>query len=158
MDFDVEYPSEVTLPDDFNIAYKFWSTNTPDGKLKAVQQLQPYIRAWFVPMGITDSEILFPNQNDVKAFKTVIIDLDFSDSSIPRCKAEAWFKVKVSREFVSLDLIEWQEINDQYFYQCISFGWEIPIKNSTEKFVLTYENHFGVDCLPNIKYKKVDSS
>ena len=110
MDFDVEEQTEIYLPDAFDNARSLWLKNTSDSKLSARKLLQRYLRAWFVPIGITDSENLFPDQSDVDALKIVILDLDFSYNLIPRCEAEAWFKVKVTSDFKSLNLDEWQEV------------------------------------------------
>jgi hypothetical protein len=112
--------------------------------------IEPFVRAWFVPAGLVDSEDIFPNQSDVDAIKIRVVGIDFSTTPFPLCKAEAWFDVPVSVNFTTSDLEEWQANTGEYFYFAISFGWEIPSLSSGDPYKFTYCNHLGAECIAEV--------
>jgi hypothetical protein len=107
--------------------------------------MEPFVRGWFVPAAISDSEDLFPDQSDFPAVKIHVVGIDFSTEPFPLCKAEAWFEVPVSELFTTTDLEERQNDTGEYLYQAISFGWEIPSEDDDESSTFTYGNHQGVE-------------
>lgn len=148
-DDDVE---DVNLPDAFNEAKRLWKENSEKNAQQVINLIAPYVRAWFVPAAISDSEDIFPDQNDCSAVKINVVGIDFSTEPFPLCKAEAWFDVPVSETFATADLEERQNETGEYFYQAISFGWEIPSEDDDEPLVFTYGDNQGVECVPNANF------
>jgi hypothetical protein len=144
--FDVDDDLEgLNLPEAFIQAKCLWSERSEKNADQILKLIQPYVRAWFVPAAISDSEDLFPDLSDVNATKINVIGVDFSSGPFPLCKAEAWFNVSVTEIFTKTDLEVRQNDTGEYFHQAISFGWEIPSLSGGEPYVFTYGNHLGVE-------------
>ncbi len=144
LDVDDDF-DDINFPAAFIEAKRLW-TESPDRNADQVLKLiQPYVRAWFVPAAISNSEDLFPDQSDVIASKINVVGLDFSSRPFPLCKAEAWFDVPVTEIFIKTDLEVRQNDTGEYFHQAISFGWEIPSLSDQAPLVFTYGNHLGVE-------------
>lgn len=144
--FDVDDDLDgVNFPEVFIQAKNLWKESPEENADQILMLIEPYVRAWFVPAALTDSEDLFPNQSDFMATKINLVGVDFSSEPFPLCKAEAWFDVPVSDFFTKTDLEEWQSETGEYFYQAISFGWEIPSSSGGDPYVFTYGNHQGVE-------------
>lgn len=144
--FDVDDDfDDINFPAGFIEAKRLW-TESPDRNADQILKLiQPYVRAWFVPAAISDSEDLFPDQSDVIASKINVVGVDFSSGPFPLCKAEAWFEVPVTEIFTKTDLEVRQNDTGEYFHQAISFGWEVPSLSGQASLVFTYGNHLGVE-------------
>ena len=151
--FDVDDDVDgVVFPQAFDQAKDLWNKD-PEGNLHEILKLiNPFIRAWFVPAALSDSEDIFPDQSDFAAIKIRVVGIDFSASSFPLCRAEAWFEVPVSELFTSTDIEERENDTGEYFYQAISFGWEIPSLIGGDPHIFTYGNHQGVECIPNAAF------
>ena len=147
--FDVDDDvDDIKLPSEFDQAKRLWFEDSEKNFTQVIYLMEPFVRAWFVPAGVCDSEDIFPDQSDIAAVKIKVVGIDFSNEPFPLCKVEAWFEVPVSENFSSLNLDDWQNETGQYFYQAISFGWEIP-SEAEESIIFTYGNHQGVECAPN---------
>jgi hypothetical protein len=140
---------DINLPPEFSQAKTLLAEDSEKNLNQVIKLMEPFVRAWFVPAGIFDSEDIFPDQSDIDAVKINVVGIDFSKEPFPLCKVEAWFDVLVSETFSSLDIDDWQNETGQYFYQAISFGWEIP-SEAGESLVFTYGNHHGVECIPEV--------
>jgi hypothetical protein len=148
--FDVDDDVDgINFPPEFNQAKMLWVEDSEKNLEQVIKLLAPFVRAWFVPAGIFDSEDIFPDQSDIDAVKINVVGIDFSKEPFPLCKVEAWFDVPVSETFSTLDIDDWQNETGQYFYQAISFGWEVPTKEG-EPLIFTYGNHQGVECIPEV--------
>ena len=140
------------LPKEFETAYQLWQEDPEKNYDKMVELLQPYLIAYFLPGNINDWEELFvdPDGEGSPEFTPIsarIVGLDFVESPIPMCKAEALFRVPVTEAFAQCDdFSEWQDEHD-YFYGGVSFGWEIPRTEATEDLDLTYGDHSGCECM-----------
>lgn len=146
--FDVDDDLEgLDLPEAFIQAKRLWTESSEKNTDQVLKLIQPFVRAWFVPAALSDSEDLFPDQSDFIATKIDVVGVDFSSEPFPLCKAEAWFDVPVSDIFIKTDLEERQNDTGEYLYQAISFGWEIPSLRGGEPHVFTYGNHRGVEGL-----------
>ena len=149
--FDVDEDFEgVELPQCFEDAKRLWLENREENISQVIALLTPFVKAWFVPAAINDSDDLFPDQSDFPALRIHVAGIDFSSDPFPLCKAEAWFDVPVSEIFAKTDLDQRQEETGEYFYQAISFGWQIPTSVKGESIVFTYANNQGVECIPNV--------
>ena len=148
--FDVDDDAnDVIFPQAFDQAKDLWNKD-PVGNLPDILNLiAPFVRAWFVPAALSDSEDIFPDQSDFSATKIRVVGIDFRAKPFPLCKAEAWFEVPVSELFATTDIEERENDTGEYFYQAVSFGWEIPALNGQDTHVFTYGNHQGVECIPN---------
>lgn len=144
--FDVDDDLEgLDLPEAFVQAKRLWTESSEKNADQVLKLIQPYVRAWFVPAALSDSEDLFPDQSDVIASKINVVGVDFSSGPFPLCKAEAWFDVPVTEIFTKTDLEVRQNDTGEYLYQAISFGWEVPSLSGGEPHVFTYGNHQGVE-------------
>jgi hypothetical protein len=151
--FDVDDDfDDVVFPPSFNEAKRLWSEDIEKNADQVLKLIEPFVRAWFVPAGLPSSEEIFPDQSDCKATKIRVVGIDFSATPFPLCKAEAWFEVPVSDSFATTDLEEWQDDTGDYFYQAISFGWEIPSEDGDDPLIFTYGNNQGVECVPNVTF------
>jgi predicted DNA-binding WGR domain protein len=141
------------LPDAFKAAYDLWKKAKKSNN-EITELLSPFICAKFIPSNIVGWEELFIQSDgeefqEYDAIKIKLVGVDFSTKPIPSCRAEAWFKIPITKNFSKLssdDLEEWQENND-YFYSAISFGWEIPEIPELEDLDLWYSNHSGCECI-----------
>ncbi len=144
--FDVDDDiDDVDFPAAFIEAKRLWTEGADKNADQILKLIQPYVRAWFVPAAISDSEDLFPDQSDFSAKKINVVGVDFSTDHFPLVKAEAWFDVPVSELFAETDLEERQNDTGEYIHQAISFGWEIPSSSGEDPHVFTYGNHQGVE-------------
>lgn len=152
--FDVDDEvDEADLPESFKEAKLFWHKNPEINFAKIVELIKPFVRAWFVPAALSDSEEIFPDQSEFQASEIKVAGVDFSVGPFPLCKAEALFEVPVSNTFKNIDLESWQEDRGEYFYQAVSFGWEILSVVDGSPLVYTYGNNQGVECIPNVDMK-----
>jgi hypothetical protein len=150
--FDVDDDLDgINFPPEFSQAKILWVEDSEKNLDQVIKLMEPFVRAWFVPAGICYSEDIFPDQSDIEALKIDVVGIDFSVEPFPLCKVQAWFEVPVSEKFFTLDLEDWQNETGQYFYQAISFGWEIPSGNE-EPLIFWYGNHGGVECVPNADF------
>jgi hypothetical protein len=148
--FDVDDDvDDINLPPEFSQAKTLWAEDSEKNLNQVIKLMEPFVKAWFVPAGIFDSEDIFPDQSDIDAVKINVVGIDFSKEPFPLCKVEAWFDVPVSETFSSLDIDDWQNETGQYFYQAISFGWVVPSEEG-EPLIFTYGNHQGVECIPEV--------
>lgn len=150
--FDVDDDVDVVVPPSFNQAKLLWIEDPENNFEKILKLIEPFVRAWFVPAALSDSEDIFPDQSDFKAKQIRIVGIDFRAKPFPVCKAEAWFEVPVSKSFAKLDLEKWQDDSGEYFYQAISFGWEIPSEDDSDSLIFTYGNNHGVECVANVNF------
>lgn len=152
--FNTEEALTAPAPDFLKAARALWDKDSIKNQQEIISLLQPYLKAYFVPAAICDSEELFPNQDDIEANKVKIDKIRYVGKSIiPECRAEAWFDVTVSSEFKKINHEEWQEDRGEYFWQAVSFVWAIPAsKNKTEN--LSYGSHSGVECIPQFDEPK----
>lgn len=145
--FDTDDELPGAIPESLRKARLLWEESPTRFKSQIINLLSPYLKSYFVPAGISDSEELFPNQEDSPANKVKIVDVRYKkDSYIPECRAEAWYEVEVSNLFSEIDLEAWQEDRGEFFYQAISFAWAIP-KGKNKTLELSYGSHLGVECL-----------
>jgi len=146
--FDVDDDTDdVDFPIAFTEAKQLWAEDAEKNSEQILRLMEPFVRAWFVPAAISDSEDLFPDQSDFPAVKIHVVGIDFSAEPFPLCKAEAWFEVPVSELFTTTDLEERQDDTGEYLYQAISFGWEIPSNDDDETSTFTYGNNQGVEAV-----------
>jgi hypothetical protein len=155
-DTDDELPSPV--PEFLKTARELWEKDQKKNRQRIIDLLSPYLKSYFVPAGISDSEDLFPRQDDVPASEVKIVDVRFKkkNSYIPECRAEAWYEVEVSELFTEIDLDAWQEDRGEFFHQAVSFAWAIP-KGKNKMVELTYGSHSGVECSPELLESSADS-
>ena len=152
--FDIDDDTDdLMLPPAFDQAKKLWEADSKKNQDQIIDLLKPYVRAWFVPDGISGSEELFQEPENFElwgkhspATKIKVVGIDFSTNPFPQCKAEAWFEVPVTKEFSKINLEDWQEERGEYLYQAISFGWEIPSEDG-DSSTFTWANHQGAEAL-----------
>ena len=150
--FDVDeddFDDDLILPPAFDQAKLLWNENPEKNSDQILRLIEPFVRAWFVPAALYNSEDIFPDQSDFKAIKISVVGLDFSSDLLPLCKAEAWFEIPVSESFSTIDLEVRQDETGEYFYQAVSFGWEIPSEDGDDSMVFSYASNQGVECVPN---------
>lgn len=147
------------LPKEFKTAYDLWKKGAEEHHDKIAELLSPYVIAKFLPANISGWEELFADpdghgQPEFAAVSVRVAGVDFSATPIPKCKAEAIFRVPVTEGFGECeDFDTWQEEND-YFASGISFGWNVPRTAATEEIDLMFGDHSGCECV--VEYQGVE--
>ena len=150
--FDVaEQPAKPQdLPDAFTAAKKLSKSKSPKNQEAILALLSPYVRARFLPDNLANSDSLFSSENgaEVESTEVRLVAVDFSSSPIPKCKAEANFNLRIVVDPKKCDFDAWQEENS-YFYDAVSFYWEIERNEQTQDLDFTFGDHQGVECIAN---------
>ena len=82
--FDVDDDTDdVDFPIAFTEAKQLWAEDAEKNSEQILRLMEPFVRAWFVPAAISDSEDLFPDQSDFPAVKIHIVGIDFSAEPFP---------------------------------------------------------------------------
>lgn len=152
--FDVgeQAPSFAELPKAFKTAYDLWKKGKDKHLDEIASLLTPYVIAKFLPSNVSGWETLFdlPGAGDppeCEAVSVKVVGIDFSTKPIPLCKAEAIFRVPVTKAFTECqDFQSWQDEND-YFHSGISFGWNVARTPVTEDLDFMWSNHSGCECM-----------
>lgn len=145
-------PGFEDMPEEFSEAYALWEEDPDANEDRILELLAPFVTALFLPSNISNWEQLFddPDASGVPEYTARAVRLlgvDFSNTPIPSCSAEAIFDVAVTEGFDEVeDLLEWQEDNDQ-FSSGIIFGWVVPRTDDTEDLDFTSGNHSGCECV-----------
>jgi hypothetical protein len=160
--FDVaeQPPTFEELPKQFKLAYDLWEKDKENNTGEIIKLLKSFVSMHFVPTNVGGWEELFVNAGDggsppseaicYEAIWLNVVGIDFSVSPIPRCRAEAVFRVPVTENYFKIkDLDEWQE-NHDFFHGGVIFGWKIPRTRATESLDFTFANHSGCECF--VKY------
>ena len=146
--FDVdgaEQPSPKSLPAAFAEARALWEQSPKKHQQKIVSLLAPFVRAWFVPAAIEDSEELFPSQDDCPASRINVVAVDFASSPLPKCKAEAWFAIDAA--MTQDEAEQWIEDRGAFLSDALTFGWAVPKPSGKGELVFTYGSHGGAEAL-----------
>ena len=143
-----EQPDSLdALPADFAEAKSLWEQSGKQCTDDVIAKLQQYVNAWFVAVNL-DGWVDYISDKDYGEFiatKVRVVGLDFKESPIPLCKAEAWFNVTL-KEGISADSIQsWvADELDGTLYGAISFGWEIDGED-LEDLDLTFGDNAGAE-------------
>lgn len=157
MEFDVtDQPTSFDeIPIDFKNAKALWDQDPQKNFPKIASLLNPYIKGIFMPLTINNWEELFIDEGEsgMPEYPPIAIGLkkiNFKKGQyIPHCGVEALFEVPVTQQCLShKDLLEWQEEND-YFFNGLMFGWEIPRNGDTEDLDFMADGHTGCECIVN---------
>ena len=138
------------LPKEFAEAKKLWSKNPVGNLEKIINLLSPFVGARFLPANLANWEELFVDSEgegmvEIAATSVNVVGIEFKESPIPICKAEAYFEVKVTREFATTDLEEWQN-NNSRFTDGVAFFWNVPMQGDLEDLDFTFGDNQGVEC------------
>jgi hypothetical protein len=133
------------IPKAFQKSHSLWKSSYSSNRLEIIKLLSPYIKSLFLINNISSCDNLFSTKkySEILAYKTNLIDVDFCDSPIPRCKTEAYYLIPVFEDFDLIDLEKWQQENS-LFTDAISFYWDIDV----EGLDTTYGSHAGIECIP----------
>ena len=146
-----DQPDDIKqLPKEFQQAKALYKKN-PEGNIEEIiKLLSPFVRARFIPSNISNWEELFkyPENEEVEvdATSVKVVGIQFEDSPIPSCKAEAYFDIKVTDQFSKTDLSEWQDQNDP-FTDALVFYWDFPNNGDLEDLDFTFDGHQGAECI-----------
>lgn len=151
--FDVaEQPAKPQdLPGVFIEAKKLSKSKSSKNREAILALLSPYVKARFLPHNLANSDSLFSSENgaEVEATAVRLVAVDFSSSPIPKCKAEAYFHLRLVIDPKKCDFDAWQEENSN-FYDAVTFYWEIERNEQTEDLDFTFGDHQGVECIAAI--------
>jgi hypothetical protein len=145
----VEMPTDDSLlPEEFLQAKKLWLQDAENNEEKIIELLNPFLRSLFILENIQNFKDLFGYEKEVEipAKRVCITKINFDTGSLPTCSTEAFFYLKVKKNFNKVDLNDWQEKNS-YFTDAVSFYWDLKIND----FDSSFGSHSGVECVP-IKY------
>lgn len=140
-----------SLPPEFAQAKRLWDDDSEGNIQQILEMLAPFVGACFIPTNISGGEELFadPDGNGFLVIESKDVNLtgiDFSRWPIPKCKAEAIFKVQVKDDFASTDLDDWQENNGR-FTDAVAFCWNIERDSNTADLDFTFGDNLGVECI-----------
>ena len=151
--FDVaEQPKNIQdLPIEFTKAIKLWKLNNSIHQQEIIELLSPYLKARFILDNLSDWNSLFSTEysTEIDASEVHILELDFNNFPIPKCKAEATFKLGLLIDPEKYDFDSWQQ-DHSYFYDAVSFYWDINRNDQTRDLDFTFGENQGVECIPNI--------
>lgn len=113
--------------------------------------LQPFLRASLVLENVPNWNSLLDQTcanelQEIYSDKVTLVGVDFSESPIPNCKAEALFKVTLLKNPKGFDLEAWQDEHLSYLHDAVSFSWELPKTPATDGLDLTFGDNSGVEC------------
>ncbi len=157
MHFDVaDQPvSSEDLPVAFRKAKILWDQNSEKNFAKIVGLLNPYLKGLFLPFNINNWSELFVDEDGSGMPEYLATDIQLrkicfkSDQFIPNCGVEAIFSIPVTPRCLNhQDLLSWQEEND-FFFNGLMFGWEIPRNEKTEDLDFMADGHTGCECIVN---------
>ncbi len=83
---------------------------------------------------------------ELDAISVKVVGIEFTGLPIPNCKAEAHFEAKVTEQFPTTDLSEWQDQNGP-FTDGIVFYWNFPTEGDLEDLDFTSGDNQGVECI-----------
>jgi hypothetical protein len=147
-----EQPREINhLPAEFLAAKKLWDSNKNENVNAIIELLGEYVGARFIASNINNWEELFADPEgegliEIESSTVKVVGIDFDSSPIPLCKAEATFRVNVTKEFSSFDFENWQEDNGR-FTDAVTFYWNIPETPAIEGLDFTAGDNSGVECI-----------
>jgi hypothetical protein len=159
MEFDVtDQPTSFDeIPIDFKNAKALWDHDPQKNFSKIAALLNQNLRGIFMPFSINNWEELFVDEDEsgMPEYLSVAIKLkkiNFKKGQfIPHCGVEAIFDVPVTSAFLSHDdLLAWQEEND-FFFNGLMFGWDIPRNEETEDLDFMADGHSGCECIVNFE-------
>ena len=142
--------SFLDLPVAFATAQALW-TNDREGNIKKISGLlQPFLKASLVLDNISNwkdliDEACVDEWQEIAAESVSLVGVDFFDSPVPRCKAEAIFSVTLIKNLESKIFKRWQDENS-YLYDALVFSWDIPKTGALEDLDLTSGTHLGAEC------------
>lgn len=148
-----EQPDSIgQLPHEFQQAKNLWDTYGESSQKTLIKLLSPFVGARFIANNINGWEELFadPDSSDfveIEASEVRVVGIDFSESPIPICKAEAEFDIPVTESYATTNLEDWMNDNG-YLTDAIIFYWNLPNNDETEDLDLTCGDNQGVECLP----------
>lgn len=150
-----EQPMSINdLPGEFKEAKKLWDIDPDGNQGKIIELLNAYIGAVFVADNIFGWEDVFASTGDEgfsewESFDVKIVGIDFSNSPIPLCKAEAYFDLPMKADFDFETIDSWLEENGATLSDAIGFNWnKIPRNKKTRDLDFTQGSHQGVECVP----------
>lgn len=151
--------SFADLPKAFNEAYELWRQNRETHADRIVSLLSPFIGAMFVPENVNGWEELIAvpagGVPEFEAEATHLTGVDFSTRPFPRVKAEAIFRVPVTRNFGNgIDQDAWENEHD-FFHTAVIFRWQVPRTERTEDLDFTFGSHSGCECIFDAKDKSI---
>ncbi|MBM4230904.1 MAG: hypothetical protein FJ184_09170 [Gammaproteobacteria bacterium] len=141
------------LPIDFKNAQALWRLDPDRNAGQVAALLQPYLSAIFLVGELANWKSLFACDSSGRSPETHassirIVGVDFGESPIPRCRAEAEVTVDLRVNPNEVDFNEWQE-NNARFYDAVSFFWSIN-KSGGKKIDYLVGDHLGLECVPII--------
>ena len=145
------------LPIEFLDAKTLWEQDSQKNFPQIANLLNQYLKAIFLPCNINNWEELFIDKDEsgmpeylAKEIRLKKINYT-KDQCIPHCGVEAIFEVLVTPKSLQQEsLIIWQEDND-YFFNALMFGWEIPRNENTEDLDFMADGHAGCECIVNFE-------
>jgi len=145
-----DQPDDIKqLPPEFLEAKNLWDKDAEGNLDKMIHLLAPYVGARFIASNISGWEELFADTaegfGETEASEIRIVGIDFSESPIPTCKAEAEFDIPVTGAFAATSSDEWQDENGP-FTDAVIFYWNLPRDDETEELDFTCGDNQGVEC------------
>jgi hypothetical protein len=137
--------NDSLIPIEFLKAKNLWLSDCVKNHKSIIELLQPFLKALFLMENLHNSYEIFEDTNllEIQAHKVILVDVNFEKGSIPTCRSEAYYSLKIKDKFNSIDLSAWQEKNSS-FTDAISFYWDLKLHD----FDSCFSTHSGVECIP----------
>ena len=114
------------IPEVVESMFYLWNDNQDDDAGRSVlEQLNPYLKANFVPINLEYFEEVVPDDTEFEAIEVILHGFDFDDSpGLPTIAATAIFDLPFRTGLGSDELSQWEEDRDENLGFAFNFYWE----------------------------------
>jgi hypothetical protein len=118
------------IPKDFKIIRDLWQKQNPE----CFKLIRKYITALFISSNMIETPSWFDADevDELQAIELDITGLTFNDNDLPIVSAVALFEIPTTHVISNIELEKWQEENDEYLDNAVSFEWILEPKDEQD--------------------------